>query len=110
MKEKNLNEVLEKCSKTELIQVVIKASGMTYAAFPWLKMIGEIRLNELEAKIDANLAESKELTRKFSEIAKNPSCYSRDENLKVHIALAKNHKEWEQLNRKYDRISKELYG
>ncbi len=105
-----LREVLEKCSKAELIQIIMRASRLTYAGFPWMKIIGEIRFCEIESKINANVDKSKELTRKFSEMAENPSCYSKDEILKVRIALAENHKKWEQLNNKYDRIFKELYG
>lgn len=110
MKEKNLREALEKCSKAELTQIITRASNMTFTTFPWLEMIAEIRLDEIEKKIDANLAEGKELTRKFSEIAENQHIYSNDEVLRIHIALAKNHKEWKRLNSEYDKISKELYG
>lgn len=110
MKEKNLREALEKCSKAELIQIIMRASKLTYAAFPWMEVIGEIRLSEIESRINDNVDKSKELTCKFNEMAKNPICYSKDEILKVRIALAENHKKWEQLNNKYDRIFKELYG
>lgn len=110
MKEKNLREVLEKCSKTELIKAVLKASELTCATFPWLEMIGEIRLGEIEAKIDANLDESKKLSCKFNEIYQNPNRYTDNDVLKFRIALARNHKEWKQLNSKHDKISKEIYG
>lgn len=110
MKEKNLREVLEKCSKAELVKVVLKASELTYTTFPWLKMIGEIRLEEIEAKIDANLDESKKLSCKFNEIYQNPHRHTDNDALKIRIALARNHKEWKQLNSKHDKISKELYG
>lgn len=110
MKENNLRKVLEKCSKEELIKIVMKASGMTRAVFPWLRIISEIRLGEIEAKIDANLSQGRELTCTFNAMVKNPHNYSNDDVMKVRIALAENHKEWEQLDRKYDRISKELYG
>ena len=106
MKEKNLREVLEKCSKAELVKVVLKASELTYTTFPWLKMIGEIRLEE----IDANLDESKKLSCKFNEIYQNPHRHTDNDALKIRIALARNHKEWKQLNSKHDKISKELYG
>jgi hypothetical protein len=109
MKEKNLREALEKCSKAELIQIIMRASNWTYAAFPWMEIIGEIRLNEIESGIDANIAEGKELARKFSEMAKNPNNYSENEILEIRIALAKNQKEWERLNMKHDKIFKELY-
>lgn len=110
MKEKNLREALEKCSKNELIEAIVKSGGMTRATLPWLKIIAEIRLHEIDEKIETNLAESEKLTHKFSEMAKNPHNYTNDEVLKVRIALVKNHKEWEQLNRKHDKICNELYG
>lgn len=110
MKEKNLREVLEKCSKTGLIQIIIKASKLTYPTFPWTEMIGEIRLDEIEAKIDVNLSEGRELTRKFCEMAENQHNYSNNEVLEIRIALAKNHKEWKQLSIRQDKILKELYG
>lgn len=110
MKEKNLREVLEKCSKAELIKIIIKASKLTYATFPWIGIITGARLNGVEAKIDANLAESKELTHKFSEMAEAPQKYTNREVVETRIAIAKNHEDWERLNKKYDKISKELYG
>ena len=110
MNKKNLREVLGKCSKAELIQIIMKASGMTFTTFPWMKMIAEIRLNEIESKINANLVEGKGLTYKFGEMAENQHNYTNDEVLKIRIALAKNRKEWKQLNSKYDKIFKELYG
>lgn len=110
MKEKSLREALEKCSKAELMQIIIKASEFTYAAFPWIKMISEIKLGEIEAKIDANLAESKKLTNKLNETIENQHDCSDEEVLKLRIALVKNHKEWERLNMNYNKISKELYG
>lgn len=109
MKEKNLREILEKCSKAELVKVVLEASARTRATFSWMKIIGEIRLGEIETKIDANLAEGKKLTNKFSEMAKHPQNYTDDDVLKFRIALARNRKEWKRLNDKYDKISKELY-
>lgn len=89
MKEKNLRESLEKCDKAELIQIIMKASKLTYPAFPWAEMIAEIRLDEVEAKIKTNLAEGKELTHKFSEMAKNPHNYTYDEIMEIRAALAK---------------------
>lgn len=109
MKEKNLREILEKCSKNELIEAIMKSGKMTRATLPWLKIIAEIRLHEIDEKVEANLAKGEELTRKFSEMSENLHNYTNDEVLKIRIALVKNHKEWEQLNRKYDKISKELY-
>lgn len=110
MKEKNLREVLEKCSKAELIEIIIKAKGLTFATSSWVEIINEARLDEIESRIDANLAEGKELTRKFSEMAKNQRNYTDDDVLKIRIALAKNHKEWKQLSIRQDKILKELYG
>lgn len=68
MKEKNLREVLENCSKAEQVEVVMKTSGMTFTSFSWLTMISEIRLDEVEAKIEANLAESKVDSKIFQKI------------------------------------------
>ncbi len=110
MQEKNLREILEKCSKAELVEVVMKASGMIFTSFSWLTMIAEIRLDEVEAKIEANLAESKELTRKLENIPENRRNFTDSETRQVYIALKKNHDEWKRLNKKYNKFSKELYG
>lgn len=110
MKENNFRELLEKCSKAGLIQIIMKASKLTYPTFPWTEMIAEIKLNEIEAKIGTNLAEGRKLTRKFSEMAENQHNYSDIEVLEIRIALAKNHKEWKQLISRQDKILKELYG
>ena len=110
MKEKNLREVLEKCSKEELIKTILRVAGQIYSISTWKEVIGEIRLDEIEAKIDVNLSEGRELTRKFSEMAKNSHNHTYDEIMEIRVAIAKNHKEWKQLDRKYNKISKELYG
>lgn len=110
MKEKNLREVLEKCSKAELIKVVLKASGMTFTSFSWSAMIAEIRLDEVDAKIEVNLAKGEELNRKLKNIPENRRNFTDDETLQIFIALKKNHEEWKQLNRKHDKLFKELYG
>ena len=110
MKEKDLRKALEKCSKAELIEVIVKAEEMTFTTFSWFKMIAEIKLEEIEAKIDANLAENEKLTRKFREIVNERCNYDINGAIKIHDALNNNHTEWEQLNREYDKLSKELYG
>lgn len=110
MKEKNLREILEKCTKEELIKTITRASKLTYATFPWMEIISEIRLNEVEAKINANLAKGKELSRKFSEMAANQHNYTNDEVLEIRIAIAKNHEEWKRLDGNYDKFFKELHG
>ncbi len=110
MKEKNLREVLDKCSKEELVKTILRVAGQIYSISAWKEVIGEIRLDEIEAKINANLSEGRELTRKFSEMAKNPHNYTYDEITETRIALAKNHEKRKRLNSEYDKISKELYG
>ena len=105
MKEKNLREVLEKCSKEELIKTILRVAGQICGISTW-----KIRLDEIEAKIDTNLAKGEELTHKFSEMAKKPHNYTYDEIMEIRVAIAKNHEEWKQLDRKYNKISKELYG
>lgn len=110
MKEKNPLESLEKCSKEELIKIIMRASDLTYATFPWLGIIAEVRLDEIQSKIDANLSEGKQLTHKFREMAENQHNYSYDEILEIRIALAKNHEKWKRMDDKYNKIFKELYG
>lgn len=110
MKEKNFREALKKCSRAELIEIIIKAKGMVFATTPWLEIIAEARLDETESRINVNLAEGEKLSCKLNEMAKNPHNYTNDDMLKIRIALAKNHKEWKRLNEKYNKVSKELYG
>ena len=40
-----LHEVLQKCSKSELIDVILRAQRLTYSTFPWIELISESRLN-----------------------------------------------------------------
>lgn len=47
MKEKNLREALEKCSKAELIEIIVKAADLRYTAFSWLDLVSEIKLNKI---------------------------------------------------------------
>lgn len=110
MKEKDLREVLGKCSKAELIEIIMKSSELTYATFPWMEIIAEIRLDQIEAEIKTILAEGKELTCKLKNIPKNQCNLADSETLQICIALNKNHKKWKQLNSKHDKICKEIYG
>ena len=110
MKEKNLREVLEKCSKAELIEIIIKAKGLTFATSSWAEIIDEARLDEIESRIDANLAEGKELTHKFSKMVEKPHNYTHDEIMEIRVAIEKNHKEWKRLSISQDKLLKELYG
>lgn len=105
-----LREVLLKCSKLELIELIIKAEGLTYATFPWMKLISEIRLNKIEALIDANLAELNRLNEKLRAVPEERRIISDDETRNILTAIHNNNTEYFKLQKKHDKIFKEIYG
>lgn len=105
-----LRDVLQKCSKAELIEVIIKAEGLTYTTFPWLKLVSEIRMNSIEALIDANLAELNKLNEKLKAVPEERRVISDDEARNVMIAIHDNNKEYFKLHKRHDKVFKEIYG
>lgn len=105
-----LYEVLQKCSKSELIDVILRAQRLTYATFPWIELISEIKLNSIEALIDANLAELNKLNEKLKAIPEEKRVISNDEARNIMIALHDNNKEYFKLQKRHDKVFKEIYG
>ncbi|MDE5936878.1 MAG: hypothetical protein K2G83_05690 [Ruminococcus sp.] len=68
MTKTELTELLELCTKAELIEVILKASELTYPTFPWKHIVAEIRTDAIEKKIDANLEKLEVLKKKFEAI------------------------------------------
>ena len=105
-----LRDALQKCSKAELIEVIIRAEGLVYTSFPWLKLVSEIRLNSIEALIDANLAELNKLNEKLKAVPEERRVISDDEARNVMIAIHDNNKEYFKLQKRHDKVFKEIYG
>lgn len=105
-----LHEVLQKCSKSELIDVILRAQRLTYSTFPWIELISESRLNVTEKMVDENLSELKKLNEKLKSIPVEQRIISNDEARNTMIALRDNNTRYFKLQRKYDEIFHELYG
>lgn len=105
-----LHEVMQKCSKSELIDVILRAQRLTYITFPWINLISEIKLNSIEASIDANLAELNKLNEKIRAIPEERRVISDDEYRNIMIAICDNNKEYSKLQKRHDKLFKEIYG
>ena len=90
--------------------MIIRAQRLTYATFPWIELISEIKLNSIEALIDANLAELNKLNEKLKAIPEEKRVISNDEARNIMIALHDNNKEYFKLQKRHDKVFKEIYG
>lgn len=105
-----LHEVLQKCSKSELIDVILRAQRLTYSTFPWIELISESRLNATEKMINENISEHKKLNKKLASIPSERRTMYDDDVRDIMIALRDNNIRYLELQRKYDEIFHELYG
>ena len=104
-----LRDVLLKCSKAELIEVIIRAEGLTYTTFLWTRLVSEVRLDSIDKMIEENLSESKSLNEKLESIPAERRVISDNEVRNVMTALHKNNSRYFKLQLKYEKIFHELY-
>lgn len=110
MKEKNLREVLEKCSKAELIEVAVELSKYQLSTFRSpVEIVMTKRLNIIDKKIDENMAQLKILVEKLKAIPECERNISNDDARKLMIAIDDNTTEYLRLNKRRDKLEKELY-
>lgn len=109
MIETELTKLLKSCSKSELTEVILKASELTYPVFPWKSIITGIRTETIEKKINANLAEIKVLQEKFNSIPEDERVVRNDKALNLRIEISKKMLEFRRLNKQRDKIEKEFY-
>ncbi len=111
MKEKNLREVLEKCSKAELIEVAVELNKYQVSTFrSSVEIVLTKRINAIDKKIDENIAQFAILREKLEAIPKCKRNISNGDVRELTIAINDNATEYIRLNEHRDKLEKELYG
>lgn len=110
MKEKNLREVLEKCSKAELVEVAVELSKYQLSTFRSpVEIVMIKRIDTIDKKIDENFAQSKILREKFNAIPECERNIFNDDVRNLAIAINNNTAEYLRLSKRRDKLEKELY-
>ncbi|MCM1363271.1 MAG: hypothetical protein NC235_15495 [Clostridiales bacterium] len=110
MQEKNLREVLEKCSKAELVEVAVELSKYQLSTFRSpVEIVMIKRIDTIDKKIDENFAQSKILREKFNAIPECERNISNDDVRNLAIAINNNTAEYLRLSKRRDKLEKELY-
>lgn len=104
-----LRDVLLKCSKAELIEVIIRAEGFTYTTFPWTSFVSEVRADSIDKMIEENISEANSLNEKLKSIPAERRVISDNETRNVMIAIHNNNSRYFKLQRKKEKIFHELY-
>lgn len=104
-----LRDVLLKCSKAELIEVIIRAEGFTYTTFPWTSFVSEVRADSIDKIIEENISEANSLNEKLKSIPAERRVISDNETRNVMIAIHNNNSRYFKLQRKQEKIFHELY-
>lgn len=112
MKEQNLEKLLNRFSKKELINAIVVLSRACFPVTPKfiIDVILRDRLDAINKKLDDNLAKSKEITQQmqsFPETEKNISNPDFCNAMEKRIDLSH---EFDRLQAQYDKIEKELFG
>lgn len=68
MTKTKLTELLESCTKAELIEVILKASEFASSTFPWKQIVAIIKTKMIKRKTDEKLDELEVLKKKFEAI------------------------------------------
>ena len=111
MKEKNLRKILEKFSKSELIEIAVEVNKCQASA---LRSSVEIamtkRIDAIDKKIDENIAQFALLRGKFDAIPECKRNISNGDVRDLAIEINDNAAEYTRLNEQRDKLVKELYG
>lgn len=111
MKEKNLRKILEKCSKAELIEAAVELSKCQTSAFHSLaEIVMTKRLDAIDKKLDANLAQLKILNKKLRSIPESERHINNGNVRELMTAINNNMIEYSKLSNQRDKLEKELYG
>ncbi len=109
MKEKNLREFLEKCSKAELIEIAVEFSKGQLSMFRVpVEIVTIKRIEAIDKKIDENLAQSKILIEKLNAMPECERNVFNDAARDLMIAIKDNQAEYFRLSKRRDKFEKEL--
>lgn len=111
MKEKNLREVLEKCTKSELIEVAVEFSKyQLLTVHSPVEIVMTKRIDAIDKKMDENYAQFKALSEKLNAIPENKRVAGNDHARNIMIAINDNTSEYLKLIKWRDKLEKQLYG
>lgn len=105
-----VHELLQKCSKEVLIDLIIRAMNLTYATFPWQELIGNAKIAVIDRKIEEAKAKSDELRKQLDTLPENEKVLTNHNALQLMIDLKKSNDEYMKLLNRYIAIEKEIYG
>lgn len=108
MTKAKLTKLLKTCSKSELTEIILKASERN-VFFSWDSIISEIKLSEIDKKIDANLEEFTALIARIESLPKEKRVIGNDEARNLQIEINNNLLKYRRLNDRRDKIEKKLY-
>ncbi len=109
MTKTKLTELLESCTKAELIEVILKASEFASTTFPWRQIVAIIKTEMIKSKTDEKLDELEILLEKLQSIPEERRIIENDEARNLIIAINNNLTECNKLYNQQNRIEKELY-
>lgn len=110
MKEKNLREFLEKCSKAELIEAAVELSKSQLSMFRVpVEIVTIKRIEDIDKKIDENLIQLKMLIEKLNAMPECERNIFNDDARKLMMAIKDNEAECFRLSKRRDKFEKELH-
>lgn len=109
MTKTELTELLESCTKAELIEVILRASELASPTFPWKQIVAIIKTKMIKRKTDEKLDELEVLLEKLRSVPEERRIIENDEALNLRIEISKKLLEFRRLNEQHDKIEKELY-
>ncbi len=109
MTKTKLTELLESCTKAELIEVILKASELVPPTFPWKQIAAIIKTEIIKSKTDEKLDELEILLEKIQSIPEERRIIENDEARNLITAINNNLTECNKLYNQQNKIEKELY-
>ncbi len=109
MTKTELTELLESCSKAELIEVILRASELASSTFPWKQIVAIIKTKMIKRKTDEKLDELEVLLEKLRSVPEERRIIENDEARNLMIAINNNLTECNELYNQQNKIEKELY-
>ncbi len=109
MTKTELTELLESCTKAELIEVILRASELASSTFPWKQIVAIIKTKMIKRKTDEKLDELEVLLEKLRSVPEERRIIENDEARNLMIAINNNLTECNELYNQQNKIEKELY-
>ncbi|MBQ8297094.1 MAG: hypothetical protein IJX77_04855 [Ruminococcus sp.] len=105
-----LREKLQKCSKSELIEVVMRAFELTYPTFSWLELVGKAKITVTDQKLEETKAEGERLRKQLNDLPESKRNLSNPQALEIYAAIRKCDAKYMKLLNQCIKLEKETYG